>query len=135
MNEELILQYFQEAVLNSINATVQSVFQDSQENCPYVTGNLQNSGSITEASPATGEFTIAYNSNGEAPYVNLIEEGGWVNSHNRTNSRTGTTYGVNGYNVEGKFFIRNAIENVLSGDLDQVIVNANQGSSGYYINI
>ena len=134
MNEELIQQYFQEAVLNSINSTVQSVFQNSQENCPYVTGNLQNSGSITEASPATGEFTIAYNSNGEAPYVNLVEEGGWVDNHIRI-SKNGNPHSVTGYNVEGKFFIKNAIENVLSGDLDQVIVNANQGSSGYYINI
>ena len=128
---QLILQYMQQAVLNSIQATVSEVFTQSQEDCPYVTGNLRNSGGITQVNPPMGEFTISYNINNSAPYIQLIEEGGWVNSHVRR-SKYKTPHAVKGYNIEGKFFIKGALDKIFSGTYNRTVVNANQGSSGYW---
>lgn len=131
----IVLQLYRQAVLTAIRETVQEIFTTSQENCPVVTGNLRNSADITSANPEEGQYTISYNVNDAAPYAQLVEEGGYVNSHNRTHPRTGTVHAVKGYNVEGKFFIKNAIENVFSGQYNLLVSNANQGSQGYYVNI
>ena len=131
----VFIQYYREAVLKSIQATVQQIFERSQENCPVVSGDLRNSGSITAANPAEGSFTISYNTDDSAPYAELVDRGGTVPSHNRTNSRTGKTYGVNGYTVEGKFFMKNAISDVFSGQYNLLINNANFGSTGYNVNL
>tara|TARA_R110002020_G_scaffold219321_4_gene427179 strand:+ start:13127 stop:13531 length:405 start_codon:yes stop_codon:yes gene_type:complete len=131
----IVLQQYRQAVITAIQATVQEIFTKSQENCPVVTGNLRNSGSITSANPEEADYTISYNINDSAPYVQLVEEGGYVNSYNRRNPRTGTVHAVQGYPVEGRFFIKQAIEDVFSGQYNLLITNANIGSQGYYVNI
>ena len=98
-------------------------------------GTLKSSGGITSADPSSGNFTVSYNINDTAPYIQLVEEGGTVASHNRTNTRTLKTYGVNGYTVQGKFFIKQSIQDVFSGQYNLLINNANVGSSGYNINL
>ena len=130
-----VIQYYREAVLKTIQATVQQIFEQSQANCPVVSGTLKASGGITASNPAAGEFTVSYNINDTAPYMQLVEEGGVVPSHNRTNRRTGKTYGVNGYTVQGKFFIKQSIQDVFSGQYNLLINNANVGSSGYNVNL
>jgi hypothetical protein len=135
MASELAFQYFRQAVLNSIQTTVNEVFNKSQENCPMVTGVLRGSGGISQANPPVGDYTISYNINNSAPYAQIVEEGGFVNSYVRRNSRTGKTHAVKGYGVDGNFFIKNAITDVFSGDYNLTVIQANEGSSGYYINI
>jgi hypothetical protein len=134
MASELTWYYFKQAILNSIQATVNEVFNKSQENCPVITGTLRGSGGISQSNPPVGDYTISYNINDAAPYTQIVEEGGFVNSYVRRN-RTGRTHAVKGYNVDGKFFIKNAITDVFSGDYNMTVIQANQGSSGYYINI
>jgi hypothetical protein len=134
MASELTWYYFKQAILNSIQATVNEVFNKSQENCPVITGTLRGSGGISQSNPPIGDYTISYNINDAAPYTQIVEEGGFVNSYVRRN-RTGRTHAVKGYNVDGKFFIKNAITDVFSGDYNMTVIQANQGSSGYYINI
>jgi len=135
MASELTWYYFKQVVLNSIQTTVNKVFDKSQENCPVVTGALRGSGGISQSDPSVGDYTISYNINNAAPYTQVVEEGGFVNSYVRRDSRTGKTHAVKGYNVEGKFFIKNAVNDVFSGDYNMTVIEANQGSSGYYINI
>ena len=135
MDEQRILQLFQQAALNTMQAMATAMFQKSQENCPFVTGQLRNSGAIVEASPEEGSYTFSYNVDDTAPYVKLVEEGGRVDDYLSRNRKTGRPESVSGYDVTGKFFIKNAIEDVLSGDFDDVVVSANEGSSGYYISI
>jgi len=130
----IILQYIKQAVLKSIQATATEVFAQSQEDCPVDTGILKGSGGVTSANPALGDFTISYNINDTAPYVQLVEEGGYVNSHTRK-SKYGNVHSVKGYNVEGKFFIKGALDKVFSGVYNQTVVNANIGSPGYYVNL
>jgi hypothetical protein len=132
--DPIILEYFKQAALKSIQATANEVFMQSQEDCPVVSGNLKSSGGITVSSPSTGEFTISYNINDTAPYVQMVEEGGRVNDHVRK-SKYGTPHAVTGYDVEGKFFIKGALDKVFSGTYNQVVVNSNTGSSGYYVNL
>jgi|13_taG_2_1085334.scaffolds.fasta_scaffold24282_1 hypothetical protein len=132
--DPIILEYFKQAALNSIQATATEVFAQSQEDCPVDTGTLRGSGGVTSANPAMGDFTISYNINDTAPYAQMVEEGGYVNSHTRT-SKYGKVHAVNGYNVEGKFFIKGALDKVFSGAYNQVVINANMGSSGYYVNL
>ena len=134
MASGLTWYYFKQAILNSIQATVNEVFNKSQENCPVITGTLRGSGGISQSNPPVGDYTISYNINDAAPYTQIVEEGGFVNSYVRRN-RTGRTHAVKGYNVDGKFFIKNAITDVFSGDYNMTVIQANQGSSGYYINI
>ena len=134
MASELTWYYFKQAILNSIQATVNEVFNKSQENCPVITGTLRGSGGISQSNPPIGDYTISYNINDAAPYTQIVEEGGFVNSYVRRN-RTGRTHAVKGYNVDGKFFIKNAITDVFNGDYNMTVIQANQGSSGYYINI
>lgn len=135
MASELASQYFRQAVLNSIQATVNEVFNKSQENCPVVTGTLRGSGAITQANASTGDYTISYNIGDVAPYAQMVEEGGFVDSHVRKNSRTGNIHAVKGYDVEGRRFIKQAIDDVFSGMYNLTVIQANQGSQGYYINI
>ena len=135
MDEQRILQLFQQAALNTMQAMATAMFQKSQENCPFITGQLRNSGAIVEANPGEGSYTFSYNVDDTAPYVKLVEEGGRVDNYLRRNRRTGRPESVSGYDVTGKFFIKNAIEDVLSGDFDDVVVSANEGSDGYYISI
>ena len=135
MDEELTNAYFTQACLNTIQATVNEIFTKSQENCPYVTGRLRSSAGITNSNPAEGQYSFAYNLNDSAPYVELIEKGGRVDNHYRRSQKTGQPYPVQGYNVEGKFFIKQALQDVLSGTYNMTVVGANQGSQGYYINI
>ena len=135
MDEQLILQLFQQAAQSTVQATVTEVFNKSQENCPFVTGQLRNSARITEANPGSGEFTFSYNVDDTAPYVQIVEEGGRVDDYLRRNRKTGRPESVSGYDVTGKFFIKNAIEDVLSGSYDDIVVTANEGSDGYYISI
>jgi len=131
----IVLQQYRQAVITAIQATVQEIFTKSQENCPVVTGNLRNSGAVTSSNPQAGDYTISYNINDSAPYVQLVEEGGYVNSYVRKNARTGNVHAVQGYPVEGRFFIKQAIEDVFSGQYNLLITNANIGSQGYYVNI
>ena len=135
MDEQRILQLFQQAALNTMQAMATEMFRKSKENCPFVTGQLRNSGAIVEANPGEGSYTFSYNVDDTAPYVKLVEEGGRVDDYLRRNRKTGRPESVSGYDVTGKFFIKNAIEDVLSGDFDDVVVSANEGSSGYYISI
>ena len=135
MDEQRILQLFQQAAFNTMQAMATAMFQKSQENCPFVTGQLRNSAAIVEANPGEGSYTFSYNVDDTAPYVKLVEEGGRVENYLRRNRRTGRPEAVTGYDVTGKFFIKNAIEDVLSGNFDDVVVSANEGSSGYYISI
>ena len=135
MDEQRILQLFQQAALNTMQAMATAMFQKSQENCPFVTGQLRNSGAIVVANLGEGSYTFSYNVDDTAPYVKLVEEGGRVENYLRRNRTTGRPEAVTGYDVTGKFFIKNAIEDVLSGDFDDVVVSANEGSNGYYISI
>jgi len=132
--DPIILQYFKQAVLNTIQSTANEVFVQSQEDCPEVTGTLKNSGGITSANPAAGEITISYNINDTAPYITLVEEGGTVNDHVRR-SKNGNPHSVTGYTIDGKFFIKGALDKVFSGSYNKTVVNANIGSSGYYVNM
>ena len=121
--------------MNSIQTTVNEVFNKSQENCPVITGALRGSGGISQSNPPVGDYTISYNINDAAPYTQIVEEGGFVNSYVRRNNRTGKTHAVKGYDVDGKFFIKNAITDIFSGNYNITVIQANQGSAGYYINI
>ena len=134
MEEQFIQQVFTQACLNTIQATVSSVLAKSQERCPVETGQLRASAAITEANPSTGQYILAYNANDSAPYAAIVEKGGVVGAHYRRSPRTGQSYPVKGYTVEGKFFLRDAITDVLSGDFNDVVITANQGSTGYSIN-
>ena len=134
MNEQVIQQYFTQACLTTIQATVNAVFAKSQERCPVQTGQLRASAAITEANPASGQFTIAYNANDSAPYAGIVEKGGIVGAHYRRSPRTGRSYPVKGYDVQGTFYLRDAITDVLSGDFNDTVITANVGSSGYSIN-
>jgi len=95
MASELTWYYFKQAILNSIQATVNEVFNKSQENCPVITGTLRGSGGISQSNPPVGDYTISYNINDAAPYTQIVEEGGFVNSYVRRN-RTGRTHAVKG---------------------------------------
>lgn len=134
MEEQFIQQYFTQACLSTIQATVSAIFAKSQEKCPVQTGQLRASGAITEANPAGGQFILAYNTNDSAPYAEIVEKGGTVGTHYRRSRKTGRAYPVQSYNVEGTFYLRDAITEVLSGDFNDVVITANAGSTGYSIN-
>ena len=134
MDDLIINTYFKQACLKAIQNTVTQVLATSVQKCPVKTGQLRSSASITEANPATGQYTIAYNTNDTAPYAEIVEKGGIVRQHYRRSRRTGQPYTVQSYNVEGTFYLRDAITEVLSGDFNDVVITANAGSTGYSIN-
>ena len=134
MEQQFIDAYFRQACLNTIQSTVNQVLIKSQEKCPVKTGRLRASAGIIEANPAEGEFTLAYNVNDTAPYAEIVEKGGTVGTHYRRHPRTRRVHTVQSYNVEGSFYLRDAITEVLSGDFNDVVITANQGSTGYSIN-
>jgi hypothetical protein len=134
MEEQFIQQYFRQACLSTIQATVSAVFAKSQEKCPVQTGQLRASAGIIKANPAEGEFTLAYNVNDTAPYAEIVEKGGSVGTHYRRSRKTGRAYPVQSYDVKGTFYLRDAITEVLSGDFNDVVITANAGSTGYSIN-
>tara|TARA_R100000773_G_C4185319_1_gene93354 strand:- start:427 stop:834 length:408 start_codon:yes stop_codon:yes gene_type:complete len=129
------LTYFNQACRKAIQATVQEVFAKAIEKCPVKLGNLRGSAAITKADPVNGSFTIAFNSNDNAPYAQLIEEGGTVPQHYKKSKKTGNGWTVLPYTVEGQFFIKEALDEVFSGQYNMTVINANLGSSGYYINV
>ena len=135
MDDLTINTYFKQACLKAIQNTVTQVLATSVQKCPVKTGQLRSSASITEANPATGQYTIAYNTNDTAPYAEIVEKGGIVRQHYRRSRRTGQPYTVQSYTVPGTFYLRDAISETLSKDYSQVVINANQDSAGYSISI